>query len=145
VFGPQHRVTKKALFEAWERWAIEEGADAGTQTSFTRLISERAKTLNVESKKAKSGPRFWAGIGLRTGDPDPSDDRLGTTEIPAKEQKIEESPQFDENFSEVQSLPPIRGTSEKIDENLGTRAPAGDLPSTFEVNGYKVRFHGGEE
>jgi putative DNA primase/helicase len=39
VFGPEHSVTRKALFQAWERWAEEEGEDPGKQTMFTRHIN----------------------------------------------------------------------------------------------------------
>jgi hypothetical protein len=68
-----------------------------------------------------------------------------TPKSPAKSQKTEEGRHFDENFSEVQSLPLSYSPSQKIDEKVETWRPSGDLPSVFEVNGYRVRFYGGEE
>jgi putative DNA primase/helicase len=113
VFGPEYRITRKGLFEAWEKWAIEEGVDSGTQTSFTKLISERAKTLKLEDKKAKGGTRYWLGIGLQSADPDPDLDQVPTPETPAKSQKTEEGRHFDENFQKVSTSPPYKGTSAK--------------------------------
>jgi putative DNA primase/helicase len=61
VFGPEHTITRKALFEGWEKWALEEGVEPGTQTSFTRLISERAKTLKTRRQKSQK----WTPILAR--------------------------------------------------------------------------------
>jgi putative DNA primase/helicase len=41
VFGPDKRITKKGLFEAWEEWCDAEGEDPGKQNSFTRVMRER--------------------------------------------------------------------------------------------------------
>jgi putative DNA primase/helicase len=144
VFGEQYSVTRKALFQAWEKWALEEGVEPGTQTSFTRLVSERAKTLNVRAGKLKNTARVWRGIGLKSVRPDPDPEEVAAPEIPAKEQKIEDNGHFDENFPEVQSLPPNKGTSEKIDEKVSVVSVV-SVPPVFEVDGYTVRFHGGEE
>jgi len=142
VFGPEYRITRKGLFEAWEKWAIEEGVDSGTQTSFTKLISERAKTLKLEDKKAKGGTRYWLGIGLQSADPDPDPDQVPTPKTPANVLKTEQGRHFDENFSEVQSLPLIEGTSEKIDDKVPTCRPAVSQPQIYDFDGIKARWHG---
>jgi putative DNA primase/helicase len=67
VFGPDHTITRKALFEAWEKWAIEEGVEQGTQTSFSKLIRERAKTLKLEDKKPKVDRVFGWELPYKVG------------------------------------------------------------------------------
>jgi phage/plasmid-associated DNA primase len=142
VFGPEHQVTRKELFKAWEGWALEEGVEPGTQTSFTKLITERAKTLKLEDKKGKGGKRFWRGIGLQSAAPDPDPDHVPPPKTPANVVKTEDRRHFDENFEEVESLPLIEGTSEKIDDKVPTCRPTVPQPQIFDFDGVKVRWHG---
>jgi len=70
VFGPKERVSKKALFEGWERWCDNEGIDPGSQVAFTRVMGERGVVKGFAEKKV-NGTRVWQGINLLQG---PSDD-----------------------------------------------------------------------
>jgi putative DNA primase/helicase len=63
VFGPKQEVGKKALYEAWESWCIDEGADAGSQVKFTRVMAERGVVRGFAEAKVR-GTRLWRGIGL---------------------------------------------------------------------------------
>jgi phage/plasmid-associated DNA primase len=73
VFGPEHKVTKKALFEAWETWCYENGEEPGKQTGFTRVMGERGVVRNFQ-EGLSHGLRVWKGIGLKSA-PDPDDER----------------------------------------------------------------------
>jgi P4 family phage/plasmid primase-like protien len=73
VFGPEHTVTKKVLFEAWESWCYDNGEEPGKQTGFTRVMGERGVVRGFEEKKVK-GVRIWSGIGLQS-DPQPDPKR----------------------------------------------------------------------
>src|SRR5829696_6871757 len=64
-FGPSatHRVSKKDLFQAWERWCYAEGTDPGMQVPFTRTVGERGVVRGFKDVKIK-GVRLWTGIKL---------------------------------------------------------------------------------
>jgi putative DNA primase/helicase len=64
-FGPEKRVTRSALFEAWERWCDAEGEDAGKQTGFTRTMKERGVVKGFREGKVEK-VRGWHGVGLTT-------------------------------------------------------------------------------
>ena len=61
-FGPKFKVSKKDLFRAWEKWCIEEGADPGTQTAFTRTVGERGGSSRVQRGKSYGRSRV---VGLK--------------------------------------------------------------------------------
>jgi putative DNA primase/helicase len=69
VFGPEHRVSLKGLFEAWESWCHENGEESGKQTGFTRVMKDRGKVKNFADSKS-NGVRIWRGIGLAGSDPE---------------------------------------------------------------------------
>jgi putative DNA primase/helicase len=69
-FGPEKRVTRSALFEAWERWCDAEGEDAGKQTGFTRTMKERGVVKGFREGKVEK-VRGWHGVGLTTPPSDP--------------------------------------------------------------------------
>jgi putative DNA primase/helicase len=62
VFGPQEKVTKAALYEAWEAWAVDEGEDAGKQNSFTRTMKERG-VEKISSKVSRVRSVFGRALG----------------------------------------------------------------------------------
>jgi phage/plasmid-associated DNA primase len=55
-FYPEGRVTKKALYQAWEAWCDEMGEPAGTQTQFTRTMGERGVVKNVQEDNSDKTP-----------------------------------------------------------------------------------------
>jgi putative DNA primase/helicase len=69
VFGEDLRITKGEMYEAYERWCIEEDEEPKTPKKFTELMDEKGAVKNFEEKKT-NGIRIWKGIGLRESDPD---------------------------------------------------------------------------
>jgi phage/plasmid-associated DNA primase len=70
VFGPTLEIGKKALFEAWESWCMDEGQDPGSQVKFTRVMGERGVVKNFSEKKV-NGTRVWRGISTENMPPNP--------------------------------------------------------------------------
>jgi putative DNA primase/helicase len=76
VFGPDERVSKKGLYEAWVDWCEEEGVNPETQTTFTKKVAERGGLKNFEEGKV-GGIRVWKGLNVRSSAPnDPSPDKV---------------------------------------------------------------------
>jgi len=69
VFGPGRKVTKAEMYEAYERWCIDEDEEAKGTKGFTSVMKERGVVKNFEDKKS-NGIRIWMGIDLRRSDPD---------------------------------------------------------------------------
>jgi hypothetical protein len=69
VFGPEHSVSKKGLFEAWESWCYDSGEEPGKQNGFTRDMKDRGKVRGFGDGKS-NGARVWKGIGLAGSDPE---------------------------------------------------------------------------
>ena len=70
VFGPEYRVPRKDLFEAYEAWCLENGEGSLSQNMFSRVISERGVVKNFGEGKVH-GIRIWKGIGLQKVPPNP--------------------------------------------------------------------------
>jgi len=62
--GAHFRVRSSELFAAWAKWCADEGEDSGTQTAFSKSLTE----LGYDKKHTEIG-KFWAGLGL-AGDHD---------------------------------------------------------------------------
>lgn len=62
-------VKSSQLFAAWQAWCHIEGADAGTQTSFSTALTERGF-----DRTKRGGYQVWLGLGLLP-DHDEDDDR----------------------------------------------------------------------
>jgi phage/plasmid-associated DNA primase len=144
VFGDEYMVTRKALFDAWEKWALEEGEEPGKQNSFTRLVSERSKSLNVRDGYTQNGRRCWRGVALKSDSPFGPEEKVTVPESPANQQKTEENCHFSEKSTEVQSLPPSYGPSEKIDEKVSVQQKVSVEPRTFEVDGLTIQYMEGD-
>jgi len=71
VFGPQQKVGKKELYEAWEAWCYENGEEPGKQNGFTRVMGERGVVRNF-GEGIVMGRRIWKGIGVDKSAPNPS-------------------------------------------------------------------------
>jgi phage/plasmid-associated DNA primase len=69
AFGPDLRVTKTEMYEAYEQWCIEEDEEAKGTKTFVGLMNEKGVVKNFEGKKS-NGLRIWSGIDLRRSDPD---------------------------------------------------------------------------
>ncbi|QNF93575.1 phage/plasmid primase, P4 family [Janibacter sp. YB324] len=55
--SPVATATTRELFTAWQRWAVQEGAEALTE----RALSKELERLGYESKRTKRG-KTWAGL-----------------------------------------------------------------------------------
>jgi putative DNA primase/helicase len=64
VFGPEMRVGKTDLFNAWERWCTEEGEDATSLVKFSRDMRDKGEVKGFEQKTIK-GKGYWKGIAIR--------------------------------------------------------------------------------
>jgi putative DNA primase/helicase len=51
VFHPNAKVSKKGLFQAWERWCLDEGEEPGKQNSFTRDVGKKGVVKNFEEDR----------------------------------------------------------------------------------------------
>jgi putative DNA primase/helicase len=58
--GPHFRVRSSELFATWCKWCADEGEDAGTQTAFSKTLTE----LGYDKKHTEAG-KLWAGLGLQ--------------------------------------------------------------------------------
>jgi putative DNA primase/helicase len=73
VFGPEERVTRKELFEAYEEWCVENGESAMAQRSFTSTMHERGVVKNFE-EGIVDRKRGWMGISVpKNPSPPPSE------------------------------------------------------------------------
>jgi len=97
VFHPGAEVSRKALYQAWERWCLDEGEDAGSQTQFTKDVGERGVVKNFGSGKWHDGTRIWRGIGLHHPSPEPDSDKVVRAQNSCKQEGVEES---SDNFTE---------------------------------------------
>ena len=64
IANPHMTVKSSELFAAWVDWCKRENVDAGTQTAFSRDLSNRG----YDKKKAR-GNNVWIGIGLYADEP----------------------------------------------------------------------------
>jgi putative DNA primase/helicase len=69
-FGPDKRVTRTALFEAWESWCDAEGENPGVRKDFVGVLRERGVVKGFGEKRV-GNERGWGGIGLTTHPSDP--------------------------------------------------------------------------
>jgi phage/plasmid-associated DNA primase len=138
MFGPERRVPKKDLFDAWARWCDAEGIDAGTQATFTRTVKERGITRGFSEKKVM-GTRVWVGISL---DIPPSDPPSAPRQNPSKQGGITEEqghfPSNSENFS------PEGSREEESGEN-DEKCPSVPLdeiypPADLDVDGVETEY-----
>jgi putative DNA primase/helicase len=63
--GPNFRVRSSELYAEWCKWCADEGEDAGTQTAFSKTVTN----LGFDKKHTEAG-KFWAGLGLAGDDDD---------------------------------------------------------------------------
>jgi putative DNA primase/helicase len=133
VFGPEERITKKELFEAWESWCMDEGIEAGRQDAFTRVMGERGVVKNFEEKKIK-GTRYWKGISVGNSPPDePPDEPLPPKKPLQTDGDKSEGGQQTE-FSPKFSPETIRG------EGFEKRVKAAPLPPLLKIRGTMARI-----
>jgi putative DNA primase/helicase len=138
-FGPKKRVSKKDLFDAWERWCDAEGADAGTQTAFTRTVGERGVVRNFAEGKVE-GVRVWRGIGLL--ERPPSDPQSAPPQKSWKQGGRSTDPgHFTEDFQEVAPESPHEGTSGEMAEKC-PEVPRDEITPPFEgeIDGVSVKY-----
>jgi putative DNA primase/helicase len=62
---PGHRLTARALYEAYEHWCAANGERAKSQKAFAMGLRERG----FEAVKGGKGVRCWEGLRLRTDEP----------------------------------------------------------------------------
>jgi phage/plasmid-associated DNA primase len=145
-FGPEKRVTRTALFQAWERWCDSEGEDAGKQTGFTQTMRERGVVKGFREGKVEK-VRGWHGIGLTTG---PSE----TESVPPSESaylKEKETPvvnervHFDENRSEVLGNSPRVETYENLASKVYPSAQSVPQGLKWEIDGVEWTYLPSEE
>jgi hypothetical protein len=120
-FGPKLRVSKNDLYQTWERWCDQEGADPGTKTGFGGLVKERGITRGFVDGRDTDGSRVWKGIGLHTPQ---SGDRVKTQKswkqggitnsfdtISEFEEKVVEQPLMEESLAkEANRVEPVSDT-----------------------------------
>jgi putative DNA primase/helicase len=74
---PQLTTTKPALYQAWVRWANENGYRPGSAETFGRNLAAAFPTIRSERPRIDDGggprPRVYVGIGLRGGIGSPVD------------------------------------------------------------------------
>lgn len=63
--GPHATVQSRTLFDAWKDWAKRENIDAGTQTAFSRDLTDRG----YDKRKDGLGRMVWTGITLYGDEP----------------------------------------------------------------------------
>jgi putative DNA primase/helicase len=130
-FGPpaEFRVPKRELFEAWERWCGAEGADPGTQTTFTRTVKERGVVKGFSERKVM-GTRFWVGIRLTTP---PSESPSAPIQKSCKQGGVvEEQGHFNSNFENFSPESSHGGTLGKTKKSAPS-APSEKIPPSVRV------------
>jgi phage/plasmid-associated DNA primase len=146
-FYPEGRVTKKALYQAWESWCDEMGEPAGTQTQFTRTMGERGVVKNVQEDNSDKNARAWRGISL-------SPPKVSEPQNPCKHMGGETTLRhFEENFQKpLRSTPTYGGFSKnhgkvsEVPESVGESPPPPSEddylsgPTTFEADGLTVEY-----
>src|SRR5215217_1945385 len=145
-FGPEKRVTRTALFEAWERWCDAEGEDAGKQTGFTQTMRERGVVKGFREGKVEK-VRGWHSVGLTTG---PSE----TESVPHEESaylKEKETPvvnrrvHFSENRQNLSAIPPTQGKFGKNTEKVSPSAKSVPQGLKWEIDGVEWEYITEEE
>jgi putative DNA primase/helicase len=108
VFGPEYRVPKKDLFEAYEAWCMENGEGTLSQNMFTRVMGERGVVKGFEEGKS-NGIRDWKGIKLQKSDPTPpSPEKVSLDKSPANKGVVKDSGTLSEDFENFSSEPPTQ-------------------------------------
>ena len=114
VFGPDHRVPKKDLFDAYEAWCTENGEGTLSQNMFSRVIGERGAVKNFEEGK-NNKIRIWKGIGLQKSvPPSPSSEKVSLDKSPANTGAVKNNGTLSEDFQNLSTEPP---TQEGFSEN----------------------------
>jgi hypothetical protein len=152
VFGPEEFVTRKGIFEAWQKWCDENGEFAETPNKFTRTLRERGVVKNFEEDRDARGERGWRGIGLRNSvTTPPSNPPSAKLTNPQKSWKHEggETPswQFGQEKGKV-SLEPSRvdsfpQTDLKLPNGQETAKSSAPPPSpgeTWTVDGLEIHY-----
>jgi phage/plasmid-associated DNA primase len=122
VFGPEQRIGKKELFEAWEEWCHENGEEPGKQNSFTRLMGDKGVVLNFHEGIVK-GRRIWKGIGVEKSAPlDPPEEKVHPSQKSRKNGgRPNSGVHFSEDSAKVSEDAP---REERFSEN-GEKVPPG--------------------
>jgi putative DNA primase/helicase len=145
VVGEGLRITKAEMYEAYERWCINEDEEAKTSKKFTELMDEKGVVKNFEGKKS-NGTRIWLGIKLRGSDPDPTLQKQSDPVQKSCKQGGGETPQgrVDENSENLfGDATRVEGFSEN--GHNPTLSPQSDpevvtTPLTWEADGLEIEY-----
>jgi phage/plasmid-associated DNA primase len=145
-FGPDKRVTRKALFEAWERWCDAEGEDAGKQNAFTRTMKDRG-VVKDSSEKRVGNERGWEGISLTT--PPSETESVRTPESAYLREKdggvVNGSVHFSEFGPNLLSEPPTQGDFSKNGSKVYEAYKSVRTPRKWEIDGVEWEYIPAEE
>jgi phage/plasmid-associated DNA primase len=138
----------QGLFEAWETWCDQEGADPGTQVFFSRTMSERGVVKNFVEGRLHNGPRVWRGIGLQNPPSDGTSGKVGTFKKPCKQRGGENDRSLLlENEGKPLEDTPYEEKSEANRKNQGTweqsgngSAPPPSGPVVWMLDGLEIEY-----
>jgi len=70
LVGPNFRVRKTDLFDAWKEWTESNGHHAGSVEMFSRNLQASCQVQSIRPKDRDSHhrPNFWIGLGLTLAD-----------------------------------------------------------------------------
>jgi phage/plasmid-associated DNA primase len=153
-FYPEGRVSKKALFQAWENWCDKMGEHADTQTRFTRTLNERGVVKNFREGRLTDTSRGWHGISLN---PPPSDESVQSQKSCKHKGGDDSTVHFSENSPNLPGVPSRIGGSRENDEKVYSPSESVQEPSrppseddyledseTFQDGDLTVRYRRGE-
>jgi len=126
-------VSKRDLWEAWERWCSAEGVDEGTQVGFSRVVKERGIILGFREGTRSNKGATWSGIGLRSEvvTPQKSCKDIGITS---------DSDNFDEKKETFSENPLVEGPLGKTEKVVTVDTDEIIPPSEIEVDGVETEY-----
>ena len=141
VFGPEYKITRKELFEAYEAWCEENGESPLPQRSFTSTMLERGAVKNFAEGTVQR-KRGWHGISsAENPSRTPPEKDVQQVQNPCKTEGRETNPlhisEENENFS---SEPPRVEGFENSTEMCSSAAEALTGPLSWDFDGGRINY-----
>lgn len=78
VTGPDHRVERDRLYDAWKAWCLDSGHEPGSRVTFGRNLAAAVPDLGTAQPRSNGGRvRLYLNIGLDPVPPVPSGETAG--------------------------------------------------------------------
>ena len=141
AFGPEYKITRKELFEAYEEWCEENGEAPLSQRKFTSTMLEGGVVKNFAEGFVRE-KRGWHGISTPLNSaPPPSEKEVEWTEKSCKHGGGESASLHfsEENGNFSTEAPRVEGF-ENSDEKCSSEVESLDGPLSWDFEGRRINY-----